>query len=205
MAYLKLTLTVLLFSCLPLQAFAGLEFSGTYGLHTISPSDLNSSDQVSFGSSYPNHSQLTGYTARGIYYFPMDFGLGLKYEYDSDSVSGNGVTTALSASRVAPVVAYRLLNNMIYAGLNASYGIAHTMKMTITGGSDATTVSQQSYSVGAEGGVNLGQLILGLEAGYLSFLGKEVQQGGVDVLLKGSSYNIDLSGFYLNLVLGVGF
>ena len=60
-----------------------------------------------------------------------------------------------------------------------------------------------SYSVGLEGGTHIGFLMLGAEAGYLSFVGKNLQSNGTNVTINGNNSNLDLSGLYVKAVVGI--
>jgi hypothetical protein len=187
------------------RAFADLEINGHYAFHNVSPSTLNSVDQALYGANFPGHSQVPGYGGTAAYYAPIKFGVGVRYENYSDNVTGNNQTSAITATRVAALLGYRLIDTSIYLGLLGTYGFSHTMNLSMSGLSNVNTTSQSSYSIGAEGGFKFGRLKVGVEIGYLYFLGKELQANGGDVIYNGGQVNVDLSGLYTSIDLGVYF
>ncbi len=77
------------------------------------------------------------------------------------------------------------------------------MKVTTTAFTDLVPASTQSYSIGAEGGLKLGHLMVGLELGYLSFVGTDLQFNGVSETINGNKSKLDLSGVYGKIEVGV--
>jgi hypothetical protein len=188
------------------NAFAEIEILGSYSFATINPNDLNQLDK---GNISPGYSSITSSSAVGgdlRYVFPVvSFLVGARYESWSAKASALGIDQTASNNRLAVLVGYRILDFGPYVGLIGSYGVSNSFKVTTTGLPDLTPASGQSYSLGVEGGVKLGPLMLGAELGYLSMIGTDMQSGTppVSITINGAKSNLDMSGVYGKLELGV--
>ncbi len=191
------------------QAFAEVDIRGNFNYATFSSSDLDAILKANFGSSYPKHTSMIGFGGDAVYYFPMRLGLGGRYETWSDKVSGGGTDNTVNANRGAFLVGYRFVNMGPYLGLVGTYGVSHDVKVKTSGSNDLSTVSQQSYTFGVEGGIKINHFMIGSEVGYQSFVCKDIQQNSAGTLtsvtINGNKSNLDLSGLYAKVQVGVNF
>ncbi len=180
-------------------AKANLELSANYVYNFSSPSDLNSLDQTIYPG-MPALNKLYGYGFDLMYFFPMvHFGGGLRYENITGSVNSGSITQNVYANRWALMAGYRILDNVIFLGGLATYGLSHNFKVSTTNASDLSPAgNQMSYSAGIEGGVKLSSVILGVELGYLSLVGKNLQTTA-------TGPSVDLSGAYTKFRIGYEF
>jgi hypothetical protein len=170
------------------------------GLNTTNPGDLNklTNPPVSLAG-------LLAYGADVIVSPPLiGVGFGLRYEAAGQKVEGGGASIDLKATRVAAVVNYRLIETGIFLGPIATVGLTHSLNLTANGSSNGTTIdgtNATSYSLGAEGGVNLLGLVLGAEVGYQSWIVNDIKSGGSAI----ANTKADLSGIYARALVGFGF
>lgn len=136
-------------------------------------------------------------------FFPM--GLGIRAEDMKLSASTSTIEGELNYKRTAILVNYRLIDTIVHFGPIASIGISHSGNMTIKEGGitrvDISPGSPTSYSLGLELGVKplvVIPLKLGAEAGYMSF-----KWGNSTNSVDSSTKNVDLSGMYLKVFLGL--
>ncbi len=171
------------------QAQAIVQVRAHYGLQTVNP------DQV---SSFPAFSKLSGYGGDLIIsppLFPLAFGV--RYEQMSAEESNSYGKITMDLNRTSALLAYRLIDTLIFAGAIGTYGLNHggEQKLDVTG-VGITKVKNDvsgSYSIGVEGGVKLIGFILGAEVGYL----------GLNITSSSAKQKLD--GVYTKLHLGYDF
>jgi hypothetical protein len=136
-------------------------------------------------------------------FFPV--GIGVRLEDMKLSASTTSIEAELKYKRTALILNYRLLDTIVHFGPIATFGISHTGSMSIkengTSRVDLTPSSLSSYSVGVELGIKplvIIPLKVGAEAGYMSF-----NWGKVSNSIDSSQKDIDLSGVYLKVFLGL--
>lgn len=138
--------------------------------------------------------------------FPLGFGL--RFEGMEEKRSQFGQKVQMDLARLAVLVNYRLIDTLFFAGPIASYGINHRLEFAIpTEPEKISSDSSSSYSIGIEGGVKLLLARIGAEVGYQSLKFKSLKE------LDGTPWDknglaigeIDLSGVYYKLLVGVGF
>lgn len=123
-------------------------------------------------------------------------GFGLRQENLGFSVDNSTAEAKLTATRTSVVINSRLLDTLFYVGPIFTYGLSHTAKVegTIANISFSQKAdSSASYSVGLEAGVRLVGVLIGAEAGYMSFKSKT------------DGDTTDFSGSYAKVFLGFGF
>lgn len=135
----------------------------------------------------------------------VPFGFGLRYEKQGVSASASNIEASVNYTRTAVLVNYRLIDTIIHFGPIASYGISHSGNFSIKEGGvtkvDVTPNSMTSYSLGLELEVKpliVIPIIVGAEFGYMGFKWNN-SINSVD----SSSKNIDLSGTYMKVFLGL--
>src|SRR5258708_5114249 len=106
---MKYSLTVAILMLLASTAFAELDIKLNYDFLTINPADVTAINNQTYGSSYPTQKQMMGYGGDIIYYLPINFGLGARYESYANKISGLGFDQNITASRTAVIVGYRLI------------------------------------------------------------------------------------------------
>lgn len=202
---LKSLATVLIF-LLPLSSQALFEARLTYGAVTSKDAISEACKSGICGSSIPGMVPLGGMGADAIFSPPLtDFGFGLRYEKLDLSATSGGLEGNLNMTRTAAVVNYRLFNTIVHLGPIFTYGLSHSgsMSMKLNGGGimDYSGSKATSYSLGFEVGVKpliVIPLKVGAEAGYQS-----TKFEGMSDSLGGANKDVDLSGTYLKVFLGL--
>ncbi len=176
----KLFVTLLLL--LPLSSHALFEVRAGYGSASPETETYN-------GGSVDD---MTGFNLDVLVKPPLisDMGFGLRYEKMKADV---GTTGEAELERIAALVNYRFIDLFAYFGVIGSVGLSNDLTYT-----DPTTTldfdAKLNYSVGLEGGINLGLIHLGVEVG--KFFGEFELAGNPD---------LDLSGMYWKGLVGFGF
>lgn len=191
----------------PLSSFALFEARLTYG-GLASTQDLSTVCQGSCTapSGAPAIVPTVGLGLDAIVELPMiPIGFGIRTEDMKLSASTSSIDAELKFNRTAVLLNYRLINTIVHFGPIASIGISHTGNMNIKEGGttkvDLTPTTLSSYSLGLELGVKpliVLPLKIGAEAGYMSF-----KWGDVTNNVDSSVKNIDLSGYYFKVFLGL--
>ncbi len=183
-----------------LPSYALIEGRAFVGLNSVNPGDLNNltSPAVSLAG-------LLAYGADVIVSPPMmGVGFGLRYEAAGQKVTAGSAEIDLSASRIAGVVNYRLIDTGIFLGPIATVGLSHSLTMSAKGSSFGTSIEgakSTSFSIGAEGGITLVGFVLGAEVGYQSWTFDEVKSGGTAI----ANTKANLGGLYARALVGFGF
>jgi hypothetical protein len=132
-------------------------------------------------------------------------GFGLRTEDMKLKASGTGIDAEVKYNRTAVLLNYRLIDTVVHFGPIASFGISHSGSMSINeNGTQVVNLnpsSLSSYSVGLELLVKplvVVPITVGAEAGYMSF-----KWGSVTNTVDSSTKNIDMSGTYLKVFLGM--
>ncbi len=208
--YLLIVIFATVFACV--AAKAEVDIRVHYNYLSINPSDLQTlNTQYQSAYAYPKITSMTGVGGDVIYFLPVvSLGFGARYDSFTAKSAGTGGDLTLTANRTALLVDYRFINTLVFLGAIASYGISHDMKVKSTGSSDLKTASQESYSVGVEGGAKVGHFIAGGEIGYLSFIGTDIKSNSSGSLASvtttnGKKTNMDISGVYIIASVGVTF
>ena len=127
----------------------------------------------------------------------VPFGFGVRHEQLGGSISPTGYEVTLEGQRQSLLINKRFLDFIGYLGVIGSLGINHSNKYVLKVGNltrrDEKPSTDFSYSIGLEAGANLLGLQVGAEAGYMSYV------------MKGKQEEVDLSGLYAKLMVGIGF
>lgn len=184
-----------------------VELRGHFGSGSGSPEDYNKAYYNFQDGPELTKQKYLGFD--GIVKVPMiPIGFGLRYESLEESGNAFAQKADLEASRFSLLLNYRFIDTLVYAGVLATYGLSHEMTLKIpTDPEKITSDSGKSYSIGVEGGVKLGLFRLGAEVGQMVLKYTDLKDAtGITPNKNGRSINeIDLSGLYYKLVLGVGF
>ncbi len=181
-----LILTVPLF--ISLNANALFEIRAGYGVQTPGEQDLSSTQ---------NLSTMSGFNLDAIVEIPMvPVGLGLRYENMGFDFNQSGLPLESEMTRTSILVNYRIIDLLFYFGAIGSIGLINDASISTAVG-NAEFTSSMTYSIGVEGGLSLGLMQVGAELGYLGANFEE------DTNLYGS--DLDLSGMYAKILVGVGF
>ena len=195
-----------IFSALP-RAHALLEARGFAGFAFSASNSMNSR----LANSGITQVFATGmYGVDAVLRIPMTgLGFGLRYDWqgikvDATSAGFPGNEFEVSSRRTAVVGSYRFVDRVGYVGLIGTYGITHQPSVRIKESNVVTnydsTGKATSGTIGVEGGVKLGGLMLGGEAGYQDYLVREL--GGPN---GPANFDLNFAGFYGVLHFGVGF
>lgn len=137
----------------------------------------------------------------------IPFGFGVRTESMKLSASENGFDAEIKYQRTAAIINYRLIDTIVHFGPIATVGMSHSGSVNIKeSGStivDLSPGSLSSYSLGLELEVKplvVLPLIVGAEAGYMSFKWGEVTNS-----VDSSKKDIDLSGTYIKAFIGLDF
>ena len=171
------------------SAHSIVELRAGYGVQTPSDDEVGTNTLKS----------MSGFNLDAIVELPMlPFGFGLRYEdmgFDVGQLGGPDLTS--SFQRTSLLINYRIIDLFLYFGVIGSLGFVNDMNVDFGGGLEANWDSSLTYSVGVEGGVSFGLIMVGAELGYLSANLEDADNlGNVDA---------DLSGIYAKALVGVGF
>ncbi|MCB9072810.1 MAG: hypothetical protein H6623_04245 [Bdellovibrionaceae bacterium] len=181
---IKTLVTTLFVLILPLTSHALLELRAGYGVNTLDKTDYTTAQLTS----------MSGFNLDAIFEPPMltDLGLGLRYESLGLDVKTGGVNVGSSdLKRLSALVNYRVIDLFAYLGFIGTFGLNSDLSTTI-GGVKTSYDAKFNYSIGVEGGVNLGFLSVGAEVGKI--FGKFTHTGVEDIKLD-SIYAKVLVGF----------
>lgn len=191
----------------PLSSWALFEARLSYGaLNSSQAYDSVCQGSCASPSSAPGVAPTYGTGGDAILKLPfIPVGLGVRYENMGLAAEASSMNVDVKYTRTAVLVNYRLIDTIIHFGPIASYGISHTGSMTIKEGGvtkvDLNPTTLTSYSIGLEIEVKplvVLPLVIGAEAGYMGF-----NWNGVTNSIDNSKKDVDLSGTYLKLFLGL--
>lgn len=168
---------------MPLSSNALLEVRAGYGINTF--------DEDMYGTN--EFQKMSGLNLDVIFEPPLltDLGLGIRYETMSfDIKSGGAVVDEADFNRIAALINYRIIDFVAYFGVIGTIGISN--KFETNGATDYD--EKLNYSIGLEGGMNLGIFSVGGEVGKLF---AEVENPG--------SSDIDLESVYAKVLVGIDF
>lgn len=201
------TMLMLILMSLPSFVFGFVEVRGGIGSNAGSGDDYNKA-YYNFQDG-PEMSKQDTITIDAIVKIPMiPIGFGLRHEGFTEERSAFAEDMNLKAKRVSLLFNYRFIDTLFYAGAIGSYGISHDLTLAIpTDPEKITSDSAKSYSIGVEGGLKLGLFRIGAELGQQSLVFDNLK--AIDGLVpnkNGLNINeIDMSGMYYKLMIGVGF
>ena len=180
----------ILILCLPLlltfNANALFELRAGYGVNTPSEEPPGVSLKT-----------MAGFNLDALVELPMvPFGFGLRYESLGMDLTVGTTTSETAMQRTSILLNYRLLDLFTYFGLIGSIGLVNDYEIKFAGAA-AKYDSSLTYSIGVEGGVSLGMLMVGAELGYLSANFEQTNNP--------ANSDIDLGGIYAKALVGVGF
>ena len=193
----------------PISSWALFEARLSYG-SLASKQSLSDICQGSCGN--PNNAPAIvptfGMGADAIVTLPfIPFGFGLRTEDMKLSAEANGIGAEIKYNRTAVLVNYRLIDTIVHFGPIASFGIAHSGSAKLSeNGISVVEISPEktsSYSVGLELLVKplvVIPITVGAEAGYMNY-----KWGQTTNTIDSSQKEVDLSGSYLKVCLGLDF
>lgn len=186
------------------HANALIEIKAGYSQQSIHPTDLNTA--FSNEPKIDSLEVLSGDIVASVPLLPI--GVGLRYETYSKKSEAGAVATKINWVRTSILVNKRLWDTGFYFGPIATVSVTSDFKFTVENGTttDYKADSQLTGTLGLEGGVRLGPLSLGAEAGYLyAPLGDLKTSAGTTYTFNGSTVKADLSGAYVRATLGAHF
>ncbi|MCJ8276439.1 MAG: hypothetical protein HRT44_06865 [Bdellovibrionales bacterium] len=192
----KILLTISAIMLFSLNANALFELRAGYGLASTSGDSITTPTTP---VSTTTLETLNGFNLDAIVEIPLfPVGLGIRYE-DMSMDAANTLLPALDGKfkRVSAIVNYRLIDFFAYFGFIGTLGLSNEFDVEITGVGTGEWDSSLTYSLGVEGGVSLGLISVGAEVGQLF---ADMEPTGTT-----TGSNVDLSGFYAKVLVGVGF
>lgn len=201
------SMTFLIALSVPLSSWALFEVRGTLGATQAKPDPQSiCGSSCADPNSLGDTTYVPGIGVDAIVKLPLiPFGFGLRYEGIKLKGDTASTTTEIKYSRTAVLVNYRLIDTIVHFGPIASYGISHTGSLSISEGGvtkvDLSPTSVSSYSIGLELEVKpliVIPLIVGAEAGYMGH-----KWNGVNNAIDNSKKDVDLSGTYIKIFLGL--
>ncbi|MFZ3230492.1 MAG: hypothetical protein WA160_09840 [Pseudobdellovibrio sp.] len=192
---------------LPASSWALFEARASYGLLT---SKQNLSDictgSCAAATNAPAIVPSYGLGLDAIVKLPLiPIGFGMRYEKMGFSASTSSIDAKLDYTRTSLLLNYRLIDTIVHFGPIATYGLSHTGSLTMNEGGvakvDLSPKTISSYSIGLELEVKpliVIPIVVGAELGYMNMQWKDVTNS-IDATTK----NVDLSGSYMKIFLGI--
>jgi hypothetical protein len=168
---------------LPLSSHALLEIRAGYGLNTFDEDNYAGTELQ----------KMTALNLDVIFEPPVltDLGLGIRYEKMAFDIKSGGATVdEAEMSRIAALINYRIIDFVAYFGVIGTVGISNQFETN----NDSDFDEKLNYSVGVEGGMNIGIFSVGGELGKLF---AEVENPG--------SPDLDLESIYAKILVGIDF
>lgn len=191
----------------PLSSWALFEARLTYGSLASQQSITDiCQGSCTAPSNAPSIVPTFGLGADAIISLPMiPIGFGVRYEDMKLSTSSSNIEADLKYTRTALLLNYRFIDTIIHFGPIASIGLSHSGNLNIKEGGttrvDVSPGSVSSYSLGLELGAKplvVIPLKVGAEAGYMMY-----DWGTMTNSVDGSQKDVNLSGYYLKVFLGI--
>jgi hypothetical protein len=179
-----------------------IEIRGGLGINSASP-DAFEDEVNAAGSGGLESDDFDNYNADIFFNIPaFPLGVGLRHEWINQDQSANGNKWDLKAQNTSVLVDWRIFDAGIYLGPILSIGYPSAEVDFETPGvkaSDRINSGRPSFSIGAELGGKIDWFLVGAEAGYLSLKLDDFKTNS------GSNADVDLSGFYGKVMVGVTF
>ncbi len=171
-----------------LNAHSLFELRAGYGVNT--PSD----DTISAGNTMGN---MSGLNLDAIVELPMvPVGLGLRYESMGFDIASGANTFETDVTRTSLLINYRIIDLFAYFGIIGTIGIANDLTVKVPNQPDGKYDSDMTYTIGVEGGVSLGLIMLGAELGMSMAKYENTNNFPTEVTT---------DGIYAKALVGVGF
>ena len=204
----KIKIAALLILLTPLASQALIEARITYGGLGSKDFAADACGALCTSSNIPAIVPFIGTGADVIISLPLiPFGFGVRYEKIGISASSSNAELTASIERIAAILNYRIIDTIIHFGPIATIGLTTKTQMKIVESGvtranyDATAAD--SATVGIEFGIKpliVIPISIGAEAGY-EYLKIKNAKNSVD----SSTHDLDLSGGYLKVFLGLDF
>lgn len=191
----------------PFASASLLELRAGFSVLQAKPDEINENN----GASFPQFEKMDGFSADAVATLPaMPIGLGVRFERFNAEGSNSAGSFDAKFERTSLLVSKRLVDTGLYFGGVLTIGLTNQLnhEQTVSGTRTSyKATSGATASAGVEGGLKLGFLRVGAEAGYLyAPLGKLKYSNGTDVInVDGSKIAVDLNGPYARVNLGFGF
>ncbi|MDZ4676685.1 MAG: hypothetical protein SGI74_04170 [Oligoflexia bacterium] len=204
----KLIFAFLIIFASPVVAHAfGLELRGNFGGTFVDPGGMN----LFLRNNGIKEVYVYGNVGGDIIIFPIivPIGVGARYEYNGvkvDAINKGAINEGeLQAAKWSALLTARIVQPAFYGGLIFTLGVDHKSTFTLRTPSGKRTYNDNqvntTYSIGFDSGFKIFNIRLGSEAGYQSYVIKEVKGSAAG----NSGISIDLNGFYAMIHIGVGF
>lgn len=181
-----------------------------FSVHNL---NLQKTDEINEynGTAFPQLEKMNGYSADAMASLPaMPVLLGVRYERYQAKGSNDAGRYEAKFERQSIIVAKRLIDSAIYAGVLMTVGFNNEFSYRKVDALDVKykATSGATATLGAELGLKMALLRIGLEGGYMyAPLGSlKYSNNGNDVTnAQNESLKVSLEGPYARAVLGFGF
>ncbi len=207
---MKLILLIFFLTFLLLAPRAEATLDLRYSMMELTPTDLEDFNAY-HGSSMPAFKKMGGFAGDAMVSLPgLPVSLGVRYERFTEKGENGSGSFDSTFERQSLLVVKRYIDYGVYAGLVATvdFGNKFTYKKTQSGvTTNYKAKAKLTGSIGAEAGIKLLFLRIGVEGGYLyAPLGNlKFATTDVDVLYGGNPVEVNLSGSYVRGVVGLSF
>ncbi len=137
----------------------------------------------------------------------IPFGFGVRYEKLGLDATSGSIAGDAELKRTALLINYRFIDTIVHFGLIGSYGLSHDASLVVkNSGTDVVNYDEgdlKTYSLGLEFEIKpliVLPLVVGAEAGYMSAKWDNARNN-----INATTKNIDLSGSYIKVLLGLDF
>ncbi len=201
--------------CLSITSHGLIEIRAGLNTQTGSPKDYNDYIDEECVGCGTKADKMAGLGFDVVAKIPLiPFGFGIRYDNMKQSVEVPGVAKLTQDFKATSLLLnYRFWDTLAYVGPIFTYGLSNqsTLDLEVTANPSQNFSGKAgkatAYTAGIEGGLKLGLLRLGAEAGYGSFIAQDIKDsaGAPLVATTKSAEKIDLTGPYFRIQLGVGF
>ncbi|MBY0383525.1 hypothetical protein K2X05_00065 [bacterium] len=172
---------------MPITSHAMIELRGGYSMYTF--------DDRYTGLDLEKASAINADLIVQAPFLLDGLGLGLRYETLSFDFELNGVKVSeAKLNRIAALANYRMIDSTFFLGAIGTMGFKNDFKTESSGVTDEDYNEKLNFSVGLEGGINMGFLSLGAEVGKLFAI---VENPG--------SPDMSLNSTYVKVLVGLHF
>jgi hypothetical protein len=192
----------------PLTSHALVEARLTYGGIGSKEFATEACGALCTASNIPAVVPFMGTGADLIIKLPLiPFGFGVRYEKLGIGTNSSTVEVAANIEQISAIINYRFIDTILHVGPIATLGLSHKSQLKVTESGiprvDYDATNAQSASVGLEVGIKpliVIPIAIGAEAGYQLLKIKDAKDS-----ISNTSKDLDLSGGYMKLFLGLDF
>jgi hypothetical protein len=201
------TLAALLLLCDQASAIVDVRIGA--GVLRANPQQVQDFDRT-FSASIPEIDAMIDFAADVIVSPPLfPFGIGLRYEQFMKDEESGSYSNKSKFTRTSVVLNRRFIDTLIYLGAIGTFGLSNSYKHEFNPGTGLRKYKAKgdlTASIGVEAGVKLLVFTAGAELGYMyaNLNNLETEDGG-SVVSSGNAIDVNLSGTYAKIMVGLNF